>query len=52
VVAGGRVRVGDRATVTEPATPTPPRPATDWDVAPRGGQGGSSLAPQSNGGAS
>ena len=29
VVAGGRVRVGDRATVTEPATPWPPRPSTD-----------------------
>jgi uncharacterized protein len=52
VVAGGRVRVGDRATVTEPATPMPPRPATGWDVAPRGGLGGSSLAPQTNGGAS
>jgi uncharacterized protein YcbX len=52
VVTAGRVRVGDRATVTEPASPTPPRPATDWDVAPRGGLGGSGLAPQSNGGAS
>jgi MOSC domain-containing protein YiiM len=36
VVAGGRVRVGDRATVTEPATPSPPRPSTDRDVGPRG----------------
>jgi MOSC domain-containing protein YiiM len=36
VVAGGRVRVGDRATMTEPATPSPPRPSTDWDVGPRG----------------
>jgi uncharacterized protein len=36
VVTGGRVRVGDRATVTEPATPSPPRPSTDWDVGPRG----------------
>ena len=35
VVGGGRVRVGDRATVTEPATPSPPRSSTDWDVAPR-----------------
>jgi uncharacterized protein len=48
VVAAGRVRVGDRATVTEPATPSPPRPSVDWDVAPRGGLGGSSLAPQWN----
>jgi MOSC domain-containing protein len=39
VVAGGRVRVGDRAAVTEPATPSPPRPSTDWDVAPRWGLG-------------
>jgi uncharacterized protein len=36
VVAGGTVRVGDPAVMTEPATPMPPRPATDWDVAPRG----------------
>jgi uncharacterized protein YcbX len=48
VVTAGRVRVGDRATVTEPATPPPPRPSTDWNVAPRGGLGGSSLAPQWN----
>ena len=38
VVAGGRVRVGDRVGVTEPAVPAAPRPATDWDVAPRGGR--------------
>jgi uncharacterized protein len=37
VVTGGRVRVGDPVTVTEPATPSPPRPATDWDAAPRAG---------------
>jgi uncharacterized protein len=37
VVAGGRVRVGDPVTVTEPAVPAEPRPATGWDVAPRGG---------------
>src|SRR5918993_1223609 len=36
VVPTGRVRVGDRATVTEPAVPSPPRASTDWDVAPRG----------------
>ena len=36
VVAGGRVRVGDRVSVTEPAVPAAPRPSTDWDVAPRG----------------
>jgi uncharacterized protein len=48
VLAGGRVRVGDQATVTEPATPSAPRPSTEWDVAPRGGLGGSSLAPQWN----
>jgi uncharacterized protein YcbX len=36
VLGGGTVRVGDRATVVEPATPTPPRPSTRWDVAPRG----------------
>jgi uncharacterized protein YcbX len=35
VLAGGRVRVGDRAAVTEPPSPSPPRPSTDWDVAPR-----------------
>jgi uncharacterized protein len=39
VVAGGTVRLGDRVALTEPATPTPPRPATAWDVAPRGGLG-------------
>jgi len=33
---GGRVGVGDRVTVTEPATPVPRRPSTEWDVAPRG----------------
>jgi uncharacterized protein len=48
VVTAGRVRVGDRVTVTGPATPSPPRASTDWDVAPRGGLGGSSLAPQSS----
>jgi len=32
----GRVRVGDRVRVTEPAVPAAPRPSTDWDVAPRG----------------
>ena len=36
VAAAGRVTVGDRATVTEPAVPAAPRPSTDWDVAPRG----------------
>jgi uncharacterized protein YcbX len=36
VVTGGRVRVGDRVTVTEPAVPAEPRPSTGWDVAPRG----------------
>jgi hypothetical protein len=36
VATAGRVRVGDRATVTEPLVPTLPRPSTDWDVAPRG----------------
>ncbi|HEV2922174.1 MAG TPA: MOSC N-terminal beta barrel domain-containing protein, partial [Actinomycetota bacterium] len=45
VVAAGRVRVGDRATVSEPLVPAPPRPSTDWDVAPRGGLGGSGIAP-------
>jgi uncharacterized protein YcbX len=40
VVAGGRVRVGDRARVTEPATPSPPRPSAGWDVAPRAAPGG------------
>ena len=30
VVAGGRVRVGDRVAVTEPATPSPPRPGQAW----------------------
>ncbi|MDF2741957.1 MAG: hypothetical protein K0S88_3327, partial [Actinomycetia bacterium] len=29
-------RVGDRVTVEEPAAPAEPRPATEWDVAPRG----------------
>ena len=52
VVAAGRVRVGDRATVTEPPVPAPPRPSTEWDVSPRGGLGGSSLAPQTNKGES
>jgi uncharacterized protein YcbX len=52
VVTPGRVRVGDPVTVTEPAVPTAPRPSTDWDVAPRGGLGGSSLAPLWNGGTS
>ena len=52
VVTAGRVRVGDRATVTEPPVPAVPRPSTDWDVAPRGGLGGSSLAPRWNRGAS
>jgi uncharacterized protein len=37
VVTAGRVRAGDRVTVVEPATPAPPRPSSDWDVAPRGG---------------
>jgi uncharacterized protein YcbX len=36
VVAGGRVRVGDRVEVAEPGTPSPPRPSATWDVAPRG----------------
>jgi uncharacterized protein len=36
VVTAGRVRVGDRVTVTEPATQVPPRASTYWDVAPRG----------------
>jgi uncharacterized protein len=35
VLHGGRVGVGDRVTVTEPATPVPPKPSTQWDVAPR-----------------
>jgi MOSC domain-containing protein len=52
VVEGGVVRVGDRVAVEAPAVPAEPRPATDWDVAPRGGLGGSSLAPQSNRGSS
>jgi MOSC domain-containing protein len=52
VVTPGRVRVGGPVTVTEAAVPTAPRPSTDWDVAPRGGLGGSSLAPQWNGGTS
>jgi uncharacterized protein YcbX len=39
VVTGGRVRVGDPVTVTERAVPPAPRPAADWDVAPRGGLG-------------
>jgi uncharacterized protein YcbX len=52
VVAAGRVRAGDHATVAEPAVPAMPRPSTDWDVAPRGGLGGSSPAPQSNRGGS
>jgi uncharacterized protein YcbX len=37
VVAGGRVGVGDRVAVTEPAVPAVPRLSTGWDVAPRGG---------------
>ena len=37
VVTPGRVRLGDRATVQEPATPSSPRPSMDWDDAPRGG---------------
>jgi uncharacterized protein YcbX len=52
VVAAGRARVGDRVTVTEPAAPPPPQPSGDWDVAPRGGLGGSRLAPQWNKGSS
>jgi uncharacterized protein len=48
VVRGGRVRVGDRVGVAEPPVPLTPRPATGWDVAPRGGLGGSSPAPQWN----
>jgi uncharacterized protein YcbX len=36
VLHGGRVAVGDSVTVPEPVTPVPPRPSTDWDVAPRG----------------
>ena len=46
VVTAGSVRAGDRVTVTEPLVPADPRPSTDWDVAPRGGLGGSGLAPQ------
>jgi hypothetical protein len=46
VVTAGRVRAGDPVAVTEPLLPAAPRPATDWDVAPRGALGGSSLAPQ------
>jgi len=46
VVTAGRVRAGDPVAVTEPLLPAAPRPSTDWDVAPRGGLGGSSLAPQ------
>ena len=46
VVTAGRVRAGDPVAVTEPPLPAAPRPSTDWDVAPRGGLGGSSLAPQ------
>jgi hypothetical protein len=52
VVAGGTVRVGDPITVKEPAAPGEPRPSTDWDVAPREGLGGSSLAPQETRGVS
>ncbi len=37
VVTAGRVRVGDRVTVTGPPVPATPRPATEWDVGPRGG---------------
>jgi uncharacterized protein YcbX len=36
VVGGGVVRVGDRVAVEEPAELAEPRPASDWDVAPRG----------------
>jgi uncharacterized protein YcbX len=36
VVTAGRVRVGDPVSVTEPPVPATPRPATGWDVAPRG----------------
>ena len=36
VVEDGVVRVGDRATVEAPAVPAEPRPATEWDLAPRG----------------
>ena len=46
VVTGGRVRVGDRVTVTAPPLPVTPTPAPEWDVDPRGDLGGSSLAPQ------
>jgi uncharacterized protein YcbX len=52
VVAAGRVRAGDPVAVTEPLVPADPRPSTDWDVSPRGGSGGSGLAPQSNRGIS
>jgi uncharacterized protein YcbX len=51
VVTGGRVRVGDRVTVMEPAVPARPRPAIEWDTAPRGGPGGSTPAPRSTRGA-
>jgi hypothetical protein len=47
-VTAGRVRAGDPVAVTEPLAPADPRPSTDWDVAPRGGLGGSSLAPQTD----
>jgi uncharacterized protein YcbX len=36
VVAAGRVRVGDRVTVTGPAVPSPPRPATGVELEGRG----------------
>ena len=52
VVTGGVVRVGDRVTVATPVVPAEPRPSTEWDVAPRGGLGGSSPAPQSDRGTS
>jgi uncharacterized protein len=52
VVTAGRVRVGDPARVTEPLAPAAPRPSADWDVAPRGGLGGSSPVPQRDRGAS
>jgi MOSC domain-containing protein len=50
VLTGGRVAVGEPVRVEQPPGPArPPRPSTDWDVAPRGGLGGSSLAPQGEG---
>ena len=52
VVTAGRVRAGDPVAVTEPLRSAAPRPSTDWDVAPREGLGGASLAPQWDGGGS